>query len=495
MKRFRNFSLLRWISLALVTSAVLLTVFQLVVYSRLRSSYSPGTKIAGVDVSGLDQNHAAERLTQAYSIPVELRYSENVIQIKPATLGFTLDLGTMMAAADQARVSLPFWSSFWDYLFNRLPPSQEVPLRSKIDESQMRVFLESEIAARYDQAPAPYVPIAGSVNFEAGVPGRTLDVERSINLISLALKSPASRVVNLTTEEISSARPSLANLKVLLEQIINVNEFTGEAEIYFLDLQNGQDMQVAYQSGEQLIPDIAFAADSTMKIPIMIEAFRRIGEPADPEVITLIEKMIVQSDNIATDQLMSTLMDRTLGPLEVTKSMTALGLKNTFLAGMFYNGAPLLKAIFTPANSRTDISTSPDQYNQTTPTEIGMLLGDIYQCAQTGGGSLSAAFPGEISQNECKTMITYLTRNKIGVLIEAGVPEGTSVGHKHGWAIDPLDGLMHTVGDAALVYSPGGNYVLTIFIHNTDQIVWQSANRLYAELSRAVYNYFNLSSQ
>ena len=109
-----------------------------------------------------------------------------------------------------------------------------------------------------------------------------------------------------------------------------------------------------------------------------------------------------------------------------------------------------------------------------------------------GGGSFAAVFPGEITQNECKSMITYLTRNHIGVLIEAGVPEGTKVAHKHGWAVDPVDGLMHAVGDAALVYTPGGNYILTIFIHNDAQIVWDAANKMFADLSSAVYNYFNL---
>jgi len=186
------------------------------------------------------------------------------------------------------------------------------------------------------------------------------------------------------------------------------------------------------------------------------------------------------------------LMSPTLGPLEVTKTMKALGLKNTFLAGMFYNGAPLLNRFSTPANSRTDVFTDPDPYNQTTPVEIGLLLNDIYECAQNGGGSFAAAFPGEISQNECKTMITLLTQNHIGVLIEAGVPEGTKVAHKHGWATDPVDGLTHTYADAALVYSPGGNYILTIFIHNDAQIVWDNANRLFADLSSAVYNYFNI---
>jgi hypothetical protein len=54
---------------------------------------------------------------------------------------------------------------------------------------------------------------------------------------------------------------------------------------------------------------------------------------------------------------------------------------------------------------------------------------------------------------------------------------------------------MHTVGDAGLIYTPGGNYVLAIFIHDTNQIIWNDANQLYADLSRAVYNYFNLGTQ
>jgi beta-lactamase class A len=495
MFRLKGFTLLRWLSLALVIAAILLTIFQLVVFSRLRSSFSPGTSIAGVDVTGLSQNEAADRLTQTFSVPLEMHYGENIIQIKPASLGFSLELGAMMAAADQARVSRPFWSAFLDYLLNRMPDAQEIPLRAKIDVGQLRAFLESEIAARYDELPVPFIPVPGSVNFEIGTPGTELDIDRSIEMISTALKSPSARIVNLITTRTGSSRPSLNTLKLLLQQIIDVNEFTGETEIYLLDLETGQEMQIAYREGEQLIPGIAFAADSTMKIPIMIEAYRRMTEPGKPEITALIEKMIVDSDNIATDRLMVELMSPTLGPLEVTKTIRALGLKSTFLAGMFYEGAPLLQRITTPANNRTDVNTAPDTYNQTTAVEMGLLLNDIYECAQTGGGTFAAVFPGEITQNECKTMITLLVRNRIGVLIEAGVPEGTAVAHKHGWAIDPLDGLMHTVCDAALVYTPGGNYILNIFIHNNDQIVWDSANHLYGDLSRAVYNYFNLPGQ
>ena len=79
-------------------------------------------------------------------------------------------------------------------------------------------------------------------------------------------------------------------------------------------------------------------------------------------------------------------------------------------------GAALLQRFSTPANQRTDIFTDPDVYNQTTALDMGMLLEDIYQCSQNGGGALSAVFPAEITQTECQAMITHLTRNKIAVL-------------------------------------------------------------------------------
>ena len=92
MNRVKNFSLLRWISLALIISAVLLLVVELIAFSRLRSGFALGTTIANVPVGGLTLDEAADRLTQAYSLPVELHYNDAVIQVKPAALGFTLDL-------------------------------------------------------------------------------------------------------------------------------------------------------------------------------------------------------------------------------------------------------------------------------------------------------------------------------------------------------------------------------------------------------------------
>ncbi|MBI3738597.1 MAG: serine hydrolase [Chloroflexi bacterium] len=84
--------------------------------------------------------------------------------------------------------------------------------------------------------------------------------------------------------------------------------------------------------------------------------------------------------------------------------------------------------------------------------------------------------------------------DKIGVLIEAGVPEGTQVAHKHGWVTD-VDGVIRNFSDAGIVYTPGGNFVLAIYAHHPVQIVFDEANALFANLAQSVYNYYNLTSQ
>jgi len=101
-----------------------------------------------------------------------------------------------------------------------------------------------------------------------------------------------------------------------------------------------------------------------------------------------------------------------------------------------------------------------------------------------------AAFPGEITQAECGRMLDLLAHNKIGVLLEASVPEGTRIAHKHGWVTGP-DGAIHVISDAGIVYTSGGNYVLSIFLYRDKVLLWDYGSNLLADLGEAVYNYFN----
>ncbi|MGW8252079.1 MAG: hypothetical protein ACWGO1_15670, partial [Anaerolineales bacterium] len=71
--------------------------------------------------------------------------------------------------------------------------------------------------------------------------------------------------------------------------------------------------------------------------------------------------------------------------------------------------------------------------------------------------------------------------------------EGTQTAHKHGWV--STNGIINTIGDAGIIYSPGGNYVLVVFLHHPDQLVWDPASALIADISRAVYNYYNIPQE
>ena len=485
-------NIFRWSAIVLLVAAVVLLVFQLIQFSRIRAGFPPGTKIGGVSVGGLNQQQAADRLTQVFNSPIEMKYGDNLIQVKPVQLGFSLDSAAMIAAADQQRVTQPFWPSFWDYLWNRPSKAMEIPIKASIDQNRIRLFLMDEIASRYDQTPDSSQPVPGTINFLYGKTGIVLDVDNSLPKIEQALQSPQDRSVDLVLSEVSPPRPTFQNLEILIKQLIDRSNFDGLVEIYILDLKNREEINFAYEQGVDFEPGIAFTAASTVKIPIMVSTFKRLQEPIPQGALDLMRQMIQKSENPPADQLMETFLDPTIGPIYITQDMQDIGLENTFLAGHFYLGAPLLQRYITPANQRQDYQTNPDVYNQTTPAEMGMLLDDLYQCAQYNGGTFAAVFPGEITQSECQMMINYLTENKIAVLLQAGLPDGTQYAHKHGWIVE-TDGVIRTISDAGIVFSPGGNYVIVMAMYQPTQLIFDVANLLFAQVSVGVYNYFNIS--
>ena len=479
----------------LLLAAAILIILQLVRYSRVRANLPSGLRIAGVPTGGLDRQQAAERLLEAYMVPVELLYNQAVIHLEPSVIDFQLDLEGMLAAADLQRTQNLFWEGFWDYLWGRSETPTDVPLRASFSEDRLKNFLTNEIANRYDQPPSAASPVVGTVNFQPGTQGNALDIDGSVLLIDNALRTLNRRQVVLPLQRTKPPRPAFQNLRVLLEQTIDLSGYDGIADVYLLDLQTGQETHFARRQGEDISvePDIAFTASSIIKIPIMTSIFRRADGNMDAESQRLLGEMVTKSGNETADWLMDRIIDPERAPLEVSSNMEALGLENTYLAGYFSLGSPLLEKFDTPANTRPDINTDPDPYSQTTPADIGMLLEDIYQCAQTDGGTLNAVFPGEISQAECQTMITLLVKNKLPSLLTAGIPEGTQIAHKHGWVSS--NGIINTIGDAGIIYSPGGNYILVAFLNHPDQLVWEPASNLIANLSRAVYNYYNIPQQ
>jgi beta-lactamase class A len=430
-----------------------------------------------------------------YSQPIELYYNEAIIHLDPNAVGFTLDNESMLAAAENERTRNSFWVAYWNYIWDRPTQPVDIPLRANYSEDRLRTYLKTEIATRYDQPATPAIPVVGTTNFRAGSSGSELDIERAIPLIAASLFSVGQRTVVLPIKKTAPTHPTFQNLEVLLKQTIDLSTFNGIIGLYVDDLQTGQNFNFILNQGKLVStpPDVAFTASSTIKIPIMISVFRHIGENPDAETTKNLEDMIAKSINTAADWLMQNKIDKVKGPLLVTQDMQTLGLSNTFLGGYFYAGAPLLERFSTPANQRTNISTDPDPYSQTTPAEIGQLLQDLYLCANKNGGSLIAAFPGEITQAECQSMINYLIQDRIALLIQAGVPDGTNVAHKHGWVTDQY-GIIHDMSDAAIVFTPGGDFVFTFYMYHPVQIVFDPANQLVKDLARVIYNFYNIPS-
>lgn len=495
MRRRRRFSALGWLAILFLIAAALFSILQFVRFSRLRITYPGNMTIAEVPVGGLDRQGAADRLLQAYSLPVEMVYDDQIILFEPSICGFELDLESMLAAADLERTKQSFWVGFWDYLWGRQIKTLAIPLRATFSESRLRTYLEDEIASRYDKPPSAAVPQTGTVNFTPGTFGTELDLDTAILLIDGAMKSVSNRSVNLPRKQTSPPRPSLQNLETFLKQTIDLNNFDGLVGIYMLNMTTQEEVHFAYQNGIDIStnPDVAFTSASIVKIPIMTSIFRRIDENEDPETLILLQKMIIESGNDPADWVMESVIDPDLGPLEVTADMQALGLENTFLAGEFGLGSPLLRVFKTPANQRDDVTTDPDIYNQSTPSDIGMLLEDIYLCADTGQGTFKAVFGEEITQEECQVMIDYLAQNKMPSLLEAGVPDVTTVAHKHGWTSN--NGIMQSLGDAGIIFSPGGDYILVIFLYHPQQLIWNNTTYLVGQLSGTVYNFYNQTLQ
>ncbi len=237
--------------------------------------------------------------------------------------------------------------------------------------------------------------------------------------------------------------------------------------------------------------DIAYSGMSLIKIPILVEYFRQTYSPPDAREAELIANTMVCSGNYTANELLSIIGDGNpfAGAQQVTDTMRRLGLLNTFIVAPFVIGEPEQPAqpVTTLQTEADQTRAAPDPYNQSTPEDLGWLLDAVYQCAVHEEGPLIELFPEQFTPTECRQIIEVMSANQINVLTEAGVPIGTRVAHKHGWIAD-------THGDAAIVFTPGGDYVLTMALYQPDWLPYELSWPTMAEIARLVYNAFNPES-
>lgn len=458
----------------LLLIAALTTPYYLPRYNAYRSRLPWGVSLAGIPVGGMETGEAKRILEERFYAQLKLNYLDAGLTLSPSEVGFRVEADEMLAEALRAREEIRPWEDFIAFLLQRPIRTFELPLRATYDAEEVERFL-SEAASRYDRPLREPQAIATTLSFVPGQPGQRLDVEASLPLVIEALTSAEEREVDLVVETSQPPKPDIGLLKGLLEE--RLEDFPGIIGVFVKDLTGGEEMGIN--------AEVAFSGMSTLKIAIMEEVFRRLDEPPDVETTELLtETMTLSGRNNSANQLLSLIGDGDAhqGAKELTESLRYLGLVSTFMGAPYDDKSPPPK-ITTPANSRTDKNTKPDPYIQTTPKEMGLLLEMIYWCAR-GGGTFIAAYPDQLSPRECGEMLSLMGANHEGTLIENGLPSRTKIAHKHGWIDDAH-------ADAAIVFSPNSDYVISVFIYRPEWLDFEVSKPLIADISKATYNYFN----
>lgn len=448
-------------------------------YSGYRSAgqiLPAGMTMAGLSVAGMTRETALQALETSLTAPVEVTYQEQRLSLSPDSVELRYNAEQTAASLDHVLAEQEGLDNFIAYVLRRPPEPVDVPVAVSYSQERLDGFL-ARVIKQHDRPPQEPVPLPLSLTFRAGQPGYELDVEASRAQLVAALVSATDRQVDLIvqTSEAPPLTPDM--LGRLLHSLLDdhVGLIPG---IFVKDLQTGD--EVGINAG------VAYAGLSVVKIAILEETYRVLEAPLDLEVTDwLSDTLGITSSNFKANLLLRDVIgggDGYQGVENLTASINYLGLINTFMATP-YDEEVAPPTIVTPANSRTDVTTQPDPYMQTTPLDTGLLLEMIYQCSH-GGGALMVAYAGAFTADECGKMIEWMSMSHTDHLIETGVPPGTVVAHKEGFTAD-------THADAALVFSPGGDFVLTVFLYRPEYLEWDESSRLIEDIAEATYNYFN----
>jgi beta-lactamase class A len=462
---------------------ILYTLYQLSSYISYRELIPPGTVIAGLDVGRLTEDHARNVVEQAFSSPVILHYADETIKLHPHRVEFRLQQSAVWAELSRRRAEMSFLRGFGTFLLGEDPQPLIIATEGKFNEQKLLQFLQ-DVSKDHDRGMlAPHAEY-DTLAFSPGQPARMLNIEASLPSVVAALNSASEREVTLIVDE--GAEPPSFDISLLEEMVLWITEdFDGIVGVFAKNLETGEELV--------LNGDVAYAGMSILKIPIMFETYRWLSREPDEETAKLLRETMITSGNFTANLLLRQLGYRQAGEDDafagveiLNRSLARLGLQNTFMATP-YDTKELPRHVVTPANSRTDLTTYPDPYMQTTPLDAGMLLEMVYRLSK-GGGTLMAAYPGQFTAEEGQVMIDLMVQNHEAILLEGGLPEGARLAHKHGYVAD-------THADTAIVLTPDVDYILVVFIYYNEGWLGQLSLPIFADVATATHNYFNIENQ
>lgn len=481
----------------LIASLILFAV-ELGRFAQGRDLIQTDISVAGVPVTGLRLNEAAGRWEKVFQLPVELDYGEYPILLNPADIGFRPNSDLMLADL-QSKITGTnnYWADFWNYLWRRPTSPVEVPLIANYQDAKLREVLQ-DISDRYEQDTNTARFSLDTMTFGAGAARLRLDIDTSLKLVDDALRRPTNRKVKLAMKGEGASGPDMQTLKQAILDYLNAVGVVPDGHAYLasigvIDLQTGREMWIN--------PNVAYSAMSTIKIPVMLNIFRKLNFDPDDDTKWLMGASILCSSNSASNYLIqlsgtgATPKDQLASGLQqVINTAATLGATNTYISAPLYVGDKNYQFSIPAPQTSPDktYDAKADTFSQTTAQDMAALMQNLYMCSEYGSG-LIAAIPDAYTKNECKEMVELLSGNVIGRLIELGVPPGTRIAHKNGWGGTQAGGA--NVSDVGIVYTPGGNYILSAYFWeakaNQDGIGTLKPWEAIEGVSRIVYNFFN----
>jgi hypothetical protein len=497
MRRFLQFVLISILILALLP-----------LYTRFKVAAAPvppGVYLGGLDLSMLkDPAEIRAHLDRIYQQPVDVRFGEARLVLRPEEVDFHVDVEQMVAEASRYLEGTEFLDIAVREALGFPQQRRDIPIRFMLDTAKLRGWLE-QVASAQNHGPAPtrllapsprwtdsigprpglpagYVGVAArDWTWTPGKPGQTLDIDASLPILVAALTQPDAGSVNLVLTETPPPPPTLDDLAREINTYLL--DFPGFAAAYVQELGSGTEALVD--------ADVAFSGMSTMKIAIAAAIMAELpnGIPADdPEADTVgqwLDYALGESNNHAANQLLGYLADGNIqaGTARFSARMRDLGMVNTYMQSG-YDAQVQLPQIPTPANQRTDWSANPDANIQSTPAEMGRILAAIYHCTE-GHGLLIETLGDAITPEECRTILFYMSHDEFQELIWAGLPRPQTawIVHKHGFAYE-------SHSDVALIWGPTGPYVLSLFVYRKGWMDWPTSNSTMKSVSRIVWNFF-----
>ena len=257
-----------------------------------------------------------------YDLPVIINYLGSSILLD---ISGNIDYEALRSELEARIDDVYAENSFINYLmgkFSQKPIRMDISFRELPDSVES--FLEEEVAPRYDISPIPVQPSGNG--FVQGHPGRVLD--------TAARRPDSSRTVDLPVRELEQPAANIKKLELQLRSVIDTWQDRGQVtEVFLSDPASGQTFDLARRDRNDLIPEIAFTAASTMKLPIMISSYIRMDDKPNTITMRTLRLMITESKNDQTDWMMENIIGGPLAPYAVTEDMEKLGLRNSFLAG------------------------------------------------------------------------------------------------------------------------------------------------------------------